>query len=127
MEHAARARSGARHWTGRILPVFCIALLAIGAVHAKDKDKKKSAASVAAGQVEPPKKQESPERVAPPKSAATVISMDRAVKQVEKKYKGRVVRTDEKQSGGRLVYELKVLSDERLRTVRIDAETGKEL
>ncbi len=41
MHQQARLNRGWRYWTGRVLPVLAIALLAIGPVHAKDKDKKK--------------------------------------------------------------------------------------
>jgi uncharacterized membrane protein YkoI len=105
-----------------MLPVLCIAMLSIGAVHAKENDKKK-----AAGDEVVPARTKVPEKADPPKSSTKVVSLDRVIEQIQEKYKARVVRYDRIQRGGRLVYELKVLSDERMRTVRVDAETGKEL
>jgi uncharacterized membrane protein YkoI len=133
-----------------MLPVLCVAVLATGVVQASDRNQKDDAGSApakaevlmktvlvgkegASVRQDPPGtlaaagKEEPPKRDDPPRPAPKVISMDRVVKQIEKKYKARVVRTDKKQRGDRLVYELKVLSDERLRTVRVDAETGEEL
>ena len=60
--------------------------------------------------------------------AAQSISLDRVISQVEKRYKARVVRADKTQRDGRVVYELRLLSEEgRVWTVRIDAETGNEV
>ena len=56
------------------------------------------------------------------------VSIDRVIEQVERRYKAKVVNQKEKRSGDRKIYELRLLSDEgRVWTVRVDAETGKEI
>jgi uncharacterized membrane protein YkoI len=54
------------------------------------------------------------------------ISLDEAIDRAQKRYRARVVRAEQSQSGGRVVYVLRLLSDEdgRVFTVRVDAETG---
>jgi len=143
MQQLVRAQRGWRHWTGRILPVLGVVLLALGPVHAKDKDKKKKhrEAEVPAEVSEvprpgaPPPLVQQPGRSAPPSlgmrdppRSAPAVSIDRVIEQVERRYKARVVRRDKKESGDRLIYELRLLSEEgRVWTVKVDAETGKEL
>lgn len=69
--------------------------------------------------------------VAPlPASASTLkdgLSLDEAVDRAQKRYKARVVRAETSESGGRVVYVLRLLSDEdgRVWTVRVDAQTGQ--
>ena len=117
MKHGSLATSGMGRWTGRILPVLCVLLLAIGAVHSKE-DSKEPAEG----------KGESTKREDPPKTAPKLISMDRAIEQAEKRHKARVVRRDKGESGGRPVYKFRLLSDDdRVWTIVVDAETGKEL
>ncbi len=54
------------------------------------------------------------------------ISLDEAVSRAEAQYRARVVRTDVQDEDGRMVYVLKLLSDDgRVFTVRIDAATGR--
>jgi uncharacterized membrane protein YkoI len=61
----------------------------------------------------------------PSRLAPGGVSLDHVISQVEKRYKARVVRVDHQQVGGRLVYVLRLLSDDgRVSTVRVDAETG---
>jgi uncharacterized membrane protein YkoI len=140
MQQEVRAQRGWRHWTGRILPVLGAALLALGPAHSKDKKKKHQDAEAPAG-IEvprpgaPPPLVQAPGRTPPPSldirepsRAAPEISIDRIIEQVERRYKARVVRRDKKDSGDRLVYELRLLSEEgRVWTVKVDAGTGKEL
>ena len=54
------------------------------------------------------------------------ISLDEAVARAERQYRARVVRTDVTDEDGRVVYVLKLLSEDgRVFTVRIDASTGR--
>jgi uncharacterized membrane protein YkoI len=57
------------------------------------------------------------------------VSIDRIIEQVQRRYKATVIeRKETKQKGDRLVYELKLLSDDgRVWRVKVDAETGKEI
>lgn len=125
MHQDVRENRDWRHWTGRVLPVLAVALLAIGPAHSKDK-KKKQKETVQAEQVmgkEAPK----PETSASSKPARR-ISLDKIVEDVRKRHKAQVIKTEQKEKDGRLIYELKLLSDEKgVWTVRVDAETGKEL
>lgn len=53
------------------------------------------------------------------------MSLDQAVKMVEKRYKARVVRTETRKEGDRKVYVLRLLNDAgRVWTVRVDAASG---
>jgi uncharacterized membrane protein YkoI len=54
------------------------------------------------------------------------ISLDEAIDRAQKRFRARVVRAEQSQSGGRVVYVLRLLSDEdgRVFTVRVDAQTG---
>jgi uncharacterized membrane protein YkoI len=46
----------------------------------------------------------------------------------QRRYQGRVVRAEQVQMGDRVVYEIRILGDDgRVRTVRIDAQTGSFL
>jgi hypothetical protein len=54
-------------------------------------------------------------------------SRDRVVDAIRRKYNASVVRVAELLVDGRRVYELRLLSNERVWTVRVDAETGREL
>lgn len=70
MQQRARTTRGWRHWTGRVLPVLAVALLALGPAHGKDKKKKQREAEVAA-QVE---RQAQAER---PAQAEQVVRVER--------------------------------------------------
>lgn len=53
------------------------------------------------------------------------LTLAQATALAERRYKGRVVRAETVKQGGRTVYEIRILGpDGRVRTVRIDAETG---
>lgn len=64
---------------------------------------------------------------APPAEAhAEGLSLDAAVARAEKQYNARVVRAEEKRSGERRVYQIRLLSsDGRVFDVTVDAETGR--
>ncbi len=128
------AQRGWRHGVGRILPVLAVALLALGPAHSKDKKKKhqdddtQAAAPAPDAPVRPADapRPDSPAHEQP--RAVPAVSLDRVISQVERRYKARVVRADKIQRGGKLVYELRLLSEEgRVWTVRVDAETGNEV
>lgn len=56
------------------------------------------------------------------------ISLDEAVNRAERKYRARVIRAETRESNGRRVHQLRLLSDDgRVWTVRIDAASGAEL
>jgi uncharacterized membrane protein YkoI len=125
---------GWQWWTGRILPVLCVALVAAGPLHGKDKDKKKKKQQTELVRQEAPRAEAAEVAGAPPVSSlreaprpARVLSIDDAIKQVEKRHKGaRVVSQKKTDEGGRRVYVLKLLSDDRAWTVKVDAESGQE-
>ncbi len=52
------------------------------------------------------------------------LTLAQATALAERRYKGRVVRAEAVKQGGRTIYEIRLLVDGRVRTVRIDAETG---
>jgi hypothetical protein len=54
-------------------------------------------------------------------------SRDRIVSGLEHRYNAKVVRIIEVTVGGRLAYDIRLLSNDRVWTVRVDAETGREL
>lgn len=140
MQRELRAQRAWRQWTGRILPVLAVALLAAGPAHAKDKKKKQREAEVPA-QAESPALYERPtvirpEGARPPPAQmmreaprpAQRVSIDRVIEQVERRYKAKVIKKDTKQKGEQQVYELKLLSEDgRVWTVKVDAESGKEI
>ena len=54
------------------------------------------------------------------------VSLDDAVEIVRKRYGGRVISASTRKDNGRKVHVIKILSDEgRVRTVRVDADSGK--
>lgn len=56
---------------------------------------------------------------------AANISMDQAVRMVEKRYHARVVKAETQRDNGRTVYMLRLLSDAgRVWTVYVDASSG---
>lgn len=56
------------------------------------------------------------------------ISLDEAVNRAERRYGARVIRAETRESNGRRIHQLRLLSDDgRVWTVRIDAATGAEL
>lgn len=54
------------------------------------------------------------------------LSMDEAIDRAQKRFRARVVRAEQIEQGGRVVYVLRLLSDEdgRVFTVRVDARSG---
>jgi hypothetical protein len=53
------------------------------------------------------------------------ISLAQATSMAQSRYQGRVVRAETVQMGDRIVHEIRILDDDgRVRTVRVDAQTG---
>lgn len=53
------------------------------------------------------------------------LTLDEAVARMERKYKARAVRAEEKRRDGRVVYRIRLLSDDgRVFDVEVDAATG---
>jgi uncharacterized membrane protein YkoI len=53
------------------------------------------------------------------------LSLAQATAMAQSRFQGRIVRAETVQQGGRVVHEIRILgNDGRVRTVRIDAETG---
>lgn len=53
------------------------------------------------------------------------MSMDQAVKMVERQYRARVVKAEAEHSGGHTIYVLKLLNDSgKVWTVHVDAASG---
>jgi uncharacterized membrane protein YkoI len=52
---------------------------------------------------------------------------DRIIAAIQKQFNARVVRVDEIQVNGRRIYEMRLLSDQKVWNVRVDAETGQVL
>jgi uncharacterized membrane protein YkoI len=53
------------------------------------------------------------------------ISLAQATAIAQSQFRGRVVRAESVQRGDRVIYEIRILGDDgRVRTVRIDAQTG---
>lgn len=58
--------------------------------------------------------------------AASGVSLDEAVAMVRNRYGGKVIGADTVEEHGRTVHVIKLLSDKgRVRTVKVDAESGK--
>lgn len=54
------------------------------------------------------------------------ISAGQAASIVQRRYGGQVVDVDMRQSGGRVIYRVRILQDDgRIRTVRVNGETGE--
>jgi uncharacterized membrane protein YkoI len=64
---------------------------------------------------------------APAAPLADANSRDRIVAALERRYNAKVVRIIDVTVGGRLAYDIRLLSKDRVWTVRIDAESGREL
>lgn len=65
------------------------------------------------------------QRPSPREEGEVSLSLDEAAALVRQRTGGRVVRADRRQQGDRLVYEIRVLTDDgRVRTYRVDAATG---
>lgn len=60
--------------------------------------------------------------------AERAVSLDDAVSQAERRYKARAVRAEEKRSGDRIEYRIRLLGDDgRVFEIRVDAATGREV
>ncbi|RYG70759.1 hypothetical protein EON77_13550 [bacterium] len=54
--------------------------------------------------------------------------VDQIIEQVERRHRAHVVRVGQEEIDGRRIYVLRLLSDQgRVWTVRVDAETGREI
>jgi uncharacterized membrane protein YkoI len=59
--------------------------------------------------------------------AQPALSLDEAVARAERRHKARAVRAEEKRSGDRIEYRIRLLADDgRVFEVRVDAATGRE-
>lgn len=66
-----------------------------------------------------------PDEGAPAELTAAAISMDQAVKMVERRFRARVVKAETQTDGGHTVYVLRLLNDSgKVWTVRVDADSG---
>jgi uncharacterized membrane protein YkoI len=62
---------------------------------------------------------------APAMTTGGTVSMDQAVKMVERRFHARVVKAETERDNGRTVYVLRLLSDEgKVWTVRVDSRDG---
>jgi len=52
---------------------------------------------------------------------------DRIVEAIQKRYNAQVVRVTEINDNGRIVYEMRLLSDSKVWNIRVDAATGQVL
>lgn len=64
---------------------------------------------------------------ADPYSDSGGIPRDRLIDMVQKRFNARVVRVNLVESGGRRVYEMRLMSEQRVWNVRVDADTGQVL
>jgi uncharacterized membrane protein YkoI len=55
------------------------------------------------------------------------IPRDRAIDMVQRRFNARVVRVNLVETGGRRVYEMRLMSEQRVWNVRVDADTGQVL
>lgn len=55
------------------------------------------------------------------------IPRDRLIEMVQRRFNARVVRVNLVESGGRRVYEMRLMSEQRVWNVRVDADTGQVL
>lgn len=63
----------------------------------------------------------------PPRAMAEKSS-DRIVRDIERRHKAKVVKvSEERDDDGRRVLVMRLVDDKRVKEVRVDAETGKEL
>ena len=62
---------------------------------------------------------------APAMTTSSTVSMDQAVKMVERRFHARVVKAETERDNGRTIYVLRLLSDAgKVWTVRVDARDG---
>lgn len=56
------------------------------------------------------------------------VSLDEAVAKVRRRYEGKILRAETRVRDGRAIHHIKLLTpDGRVRTIRVDAETGRIL
>jgi uncharacterized membrane protein YkoI len=55
------------------------------------------------------------------------IPRERLIDMVQRRFNARVVRVNQVESGGRRVYEMRLMSEQRVWNVRVDAATGQVL
>jgi len=55
------------------------------------------------------------------------IPRDRLIDMVQRRFNARVVRVNLVEAGGRRVYEMRLMSEQRVWNVRVDADTGQVL
>lgn len=55
------------------------------------------------------------------------IPRDRLIDMVQRRFNARVVRVNLVESGGRRIYEMRLMSEQRVWNVRVDADTGQVL
>jgi uncharacterized membrane protein YkoI len=61
----------------------------------------------------------------PPPAAHNEVSMEQAVKMVERQYHARVVKAETQRSGAQVIYALRLLDDSgKVWTVHVDAASG---
>jgi uncharacterized membrane protein YkoI len=53
------------------------------------------------------------------------VSMDQAVNMAERRYRAKAVKAETVRSGDRIVYEIRLLSEGKVWTVRVDAQSGQ--
>jgi len=53
------------------------------------------------------------------------VSMDQAVRMAESRYRAKAVKVDTVRSGDRVVYQIRLLSEGKVWTVRVDAQSGQ--
>jgi uncharacterized membrane protein YkoI len=53
------------------------------------------------------------------------VSMDQAVNMAERRYRAKAVKAQTVRSGDRVVYEIRLLSEGKVWTVRVDAQSGQ--
>lgn len=115
-----QAEASIRNWhkgAGRILlPVLAFALLAVQDAGARDNRREgRRGSPPMLGIREPPR-------------TMAAVPIDRIIRDIEKRYKAQVVRVDQSESNGRRIYVLRLLSEDgRVWTVKVDAETGREV
>lgn len=103
-----RTRTAAR------LAAFAVVLVAALPVMARPR-----AASLLLAQAEPLT------QLFPAQRGGGAISLAQATSMAQGRYQGRVVRAETVQMGDRVVHEIRILGDDgRVRTVRVDAQTG---
>ncbi|MCC7461529.1 MAG: PepSY domain-containing protein [Gammaproteobacteria bacterium] len=60
-------------------------------------------------------------------SDSGAIPRDRLIEMVQRRFNARVVRVNLVESGGRRIYEMRLMSEQRVWNVRVDADTGQLL